>query len=505
MIHNIINNKYYNKIFIFIFITTLICSGASPFVNIVKEDQAILYAIGKCIAKGQVLFRDVCDHKGSYLFFLNAISYLISSIFPFQNFIGLYIFEFISMLVMALYLFKIFNIYLNKDLSFYSLLSFFAVYYYRGLFRFGNRYETWILTMQIVSIYYILLSLNSLCKNDYSNIKFKYFFLHGIFVGIVFNMKMNYIAMWGALIFFFIYLIIKKEYMLCFKNVVLGFLSGFIIANIPMLIYCAINNSFQEMFFWSIYLNFNYASSINMSIMHRLYMTITEKTYLPVYIIVFISSLYILLSKTDVRFKIYYMLSFVFSLFVVVYSYIGINFFHYNIYMLPFMVPFLTVFFRLFDKYNIKIYNKFIQCVFFVLIIVVIVFVNKMLGRTKAELRPSEKEIIANIQQDYNKNPNLKAFAHSNENYIVYCYTDVVPPKGIVVCSMFLSTIDDVYYKKLNSLLNDDYDYILLYKPYESQILNDGLELSRDISRKLESDYKIIADDSEITCYCKLR
>ena len=145
--------------------------------------------------------------------------------------------------------------------------------------------------------------------------------------------------MWGALIFFFIYLIIKKEYMLCFKNVVLGFLSGFIIANIPMLIYCAINNSFQEMFFWSIYLNFNYASSINMSIMHRLYMTITEKTYLPVYIIVFISSLYILLSKTDVRFKIYYMLSFVFSLFVVVYSYIGINFFHYNIYMLPFMVP----------------------------------------------------------------------------------------------------------------------------------------------------------------------
>ena len=116
------------------------------------------------------------------------------------------------MLVMALFLFKIFNIYLNKDLSFYSLLSFFAVYYYRGLFRFGNRYETWILTMQIVSIYYILLSLNSLCKNDYSNIKFKYFFLHGIFVGIVFNMKMNYIAMWGALIFFFIYLLLFRGY-----------------------------------------------------------------------------------------------------------------------------------------------------------------------------------------------------------------------------------------------------------------------------------------------------
>ena len=95
MIHNIISNKYYNKIFIFIFITTLICSGASPFVNLVKEDQAILYAIGKCIAKGQVLYRDVCDHKGSYLFFFFFFSYLMSSIFPFQNFIGLYIFEFI--------------------------------------------------------------------------------------------------------------------------------------------------------------------------------------------------------------------------------------------------------------------------------------------------------------------------------------------------------------------------------------------------------------------------
>ena len=162
------------------------------------------------------------------------------------------------------------------------------------------------------------------------------------------------------------------------------------------------------------------------------------------------------------------------------------------------MVPFFTLLFRLFDKYNIKIYNKFIQCVFFVLIIVVIVFVNKMLGRTKAELRPSEKEIIANIQQDYNKNPNLKVFAHSNENYIAYCYTDVVPPKGLVVCSMFLSAIDDVYYKKLNSLLNDDYDYILLYKPYEDQIFNENWSMSAKIKLMLENDYKVI--DEDILC-----
>ncbi len=204
------SNKYYKKIFAFILLTTFICSGASPFVNLVKEDQAVFYAIGKCIAKGQVLFRDVCDHKGSYIFFLNAISYLVSSIFPFQNFIGLYFFEFISMLCMAIYLFKIFNIYLNENLSFYSLLSFFAIYYYRGLFRFGNRCETWILTMQIISIYYILLSLNSLCKNNYHNIKFKYFFLHGVFTGIVFNIKMNYIAMWGGSILFYIFVDKKR-------------------------------------------------------------------------------------------------------------------------------------------------------------------------------------------------------------------------------------------------------------------------------------------------------
>ena len=503
MIHNIINNKYYNKIFIFIFITTLICSGASPFVNLVKEDQAILYAIGKCIAKGQVLFRDVCDHKGSYLFFLNAISYLISSIFPFQNFIGLYIFEFISMLVMALYLFKIFNIYLNKDLSFYSLLSFFAVYYYRGLFRFGNRYETWILTMQIVSIYDILLRLNSVCKNDYSNIKFKYFFLHGIFVGIVFNMKMNYIAMWGALIFFFIYLIIKKEYILCFKNVVLGFLTGFIIANIPMLIYCAINNSFKEMFFWSILLNFNYVKSSSMSLFYRLYMTITEITYLPVYVIIFIGFIYLLIQKIDIKVKIYYLLSFVFSIYVVAMSYVGLFFFHYNIYMLPFMIPFFIMIFGIISKYERIYKNIILKYSYYLLVILFIIYANKILGRSKPMLNETERNIIKSIQDSYSENNDLKVYASDNEVYYVYCYTDVVPPKGIVVCSMFLNAISDVYFKKMNSLINDNYDYVVLYYRLVRDYLAANSDYVNGINNMLKSDYDLISENDSTYFYKK--
>lgn len=497
-------NKYYTycKIVFFILVTTLLCSGASPFVNLVKEDQAILYAIGKCIAKGQVLFRDVCDHKGSYLFFLNALAYIISSFIPIQNFLALYLFEFLSMLSMAIYLYKIFNLYLNEKLSFYSLISFYVIYYYRGLFRFGNRYETWILTMQIISIYYIILSLNSLIKNDYSKIRFKHFLIHGVFVGIVFNMKLNYIAMWGALVYFFVYLIYKREYLLCFKNVVIGFLVGFIIANIPVAIYCIINNSFYETLFWSIGLNFAYVGASSISIWQKLYQTVLEITYLPVYVIILVGSVGLLLSKLDIHIKIYYSLSFVFSMFVVAMSYVGINFFHYNIYMLPFMIPFFILFFGVIHKFFSFYNTKLFQCIFYIFVLITIAFVNKYLGRTKPILTDTEKSIIENIQKDYKTNNNLKVFASDNEAYYVYCYTNVVPKKGIVICSMFLNVIEDLYYNKLYSLLNDNYDYIVLYNRFNS-VLNDKWGLSLQINNMLQYDYDLIIDDSAYRCYKK--
>ena len=498
-----ISNKYLIKIFFFIFITTLICSGASPFVNLVKEDQAIFYAIGKCIAKGQVLYRDALDHKGSYIFFLNAIAYIISSLFPFQNFLGLYLLEFFSMLFMAFYLFRIFKLYLNETLSFYAMMSFFAIYYYRGLFRFGNRCETWVLTMQIISIYYILMDLKSLKDNDFKGIKFRHYLLHGIFVGIVFNIKMNYIAMWGALIFFFIYLLIHKEYLLCFKNVVLAFLLGFIVANIPMLIYCLINNSFHEMFFWSIYLNFAYVNMNNLSFIQRFYLTVSNINYMPIYIIILVSILYIMLSKIDIKIKVLFMLLFLFSMFVVAYSYIGINFFHYNIYMLPFMIPFFVLLFSLIHKYIKSSDHNVFQGLYIFIIILFVILVNKKLGRSKPILTETENNVIESIREDYTKNNNLNVFASGNEVYYAYCYTDAMPKKGIVVCSMFLSVVDDIFYNKLYSLLNDNYDYVVLYNDFMSKSFDDKWGLSTKIKQMLEKKYTIITSDVMTRCYKK--
>ncbi len=211
----------------------------------------------------------------------------------------------------------------------------------------------------------------------------------------------------GGVVFFFIYLLIKKEYKF-FKNVVLGFILGFIIANIPMLVYCFINNSFKETFFWSIYLNFNYVNNFNLSFLHRFYKTVTEITYLPIYIIIHIGSIYLLFQKIDIRLKMVYAISYVFSFYVVVVSYVGFNFFHYNVYMLPYMIPFFIMIFKIVEKYEIIYNKKMFRSAIYVFILLFIIFVNKILGRTKPTLNEMEQNVIDNLQKDYNNNNNLK-------------------------------------------------------------------------------------------------
>ena len=96
---------------LFCFICVTICSRGSflySFCDI--RDENCFYTVGKCMLKGDVLYQDIYEHKGLYLYFFYMLANLISQ----QSYIGIYIIE---LFIGTAYLFtayKISGLYLSR-------------------------------------------------------------------------------------------------------------------------------------------------------------------------------------------------------------------------------------------------------------------------------------------------------------------------------------------------------------------------------------------------------
>ena len=79
----------------------------SPFNSAVPgTDSSVFLYIGKAMHNGAIPYKELFDHKGILLYFIEYFGYLIG----FGNQIGVWIIELINLLVTALVLFKIANL-----------------------------------------------------------------------------------------------------------------------------------------------------------------------------------------------------------------------------------------------------------------------------------------------------------------------------------------------------------------------------------------------------------
>lgn len=109
----------FGAIFISSLFLMMLCSESSPiYSGNTWDDVNVFYAIGKKIIQGGVLYRDIFDHKGPWLYFIYALGYMISP----NTFYGIYLIESFFMALLLYAVFLLSKIFFDEYISWVTMI-----------------------------------------------------------------------------------------------------------------------------------------------------------------------------------------------------------------------------------------------------------------------------------------------------------------------------------------------------------------------------------------------
>ena len=225
-------------VFVLFLVTTTfvtICSKCSPIYPLNNWDDAnCFFTVGKSIANGSVLYRDIFEQKGPLLYFVYVIAYWISA----NTFLGAYFIEIAFGFIFLFFAWKTMRLYIgDKALCIIPILAL-LVYGIRA-FQMGGSSEELCLPWVMYSAYTGI----SAIKNQTIIRKRSWFFI-GLAMGFIFWVKFSLIGFFiGMAVFFAIYYIKlhrAKEIIIAVLFIIIGVIS----ISLPVVIYCSFTNSF---------------------------------------------------------------------------------------------------------------------------------------------------------------------------------------------------------------------------------------------------------------------
>lgn len=223
----------------------------SPLYNRIGFDSEIFKIIGIGILEGKVPYRDLFDHKGPVIFFINALGQLIS-----PGRAGLFLLQTVSLSCAFALMYKISRLFssVKKSVVVVLLIGLFMTAFGVG----GNQVEEWELPWQLLAVYLALKYLIGFEKNPVHPPV--YTLIYGICFGIVSFTRLNDGALIaGMMIGFAAFLILKKQQKQLPLNIAL-FLLGWALTAVPILLYFGLNGALSEFFYGSYTHNFLYAA-----------------------------------------------------------------------------------------------------------------------------------------------------------------------------------------------------------------------------------------------------
>ena len=220
----------------------IICSKSSilyPFND--AADGNCFFTVGKSLLNGKVLYRDLVEQKGPYIYFLHSFASVISA----KTFIGVLFFEIISAFLFLWVIFKTVGLF-NKDIPVAVIAIFAAFIFSQGGFFHGDEIEEFCLPCVALTNYYLL----RFIKKE-THIQPREMLLVGILAGGVFWSKYTicgYFVCWYVIV---AVNQIKEQRTESLIKCFLAGLGGVVISTIPVLLYFAFNRSLS--FLWDIY------------------------------------------------------------------------------------------------------------------------------------------------------------------------------------------------------------------------------------------------------------
>ncbi|MGN0549645.1 MAG: ArnT family glycosyltransferase [Acutalibacteraceae bacterium] len=251
---------------VFAFAILYICTASSPrYATNPWNDSNAFLTVGKAMANGITVYKDIFEQKGPLLYLIHAIAYFISN----TSFTGVYVMQSLALSVTGFAAYKIASLYVGTGWSISSaLLTCFTIvnsacYYY------GDSAEEFCLPFLMISIYYFC----RYFKNTEQDLpKRSVFFLVGFFAGCVAMIKFTVIGFWFAwAAYISLYTLFAKK---DFKKAVINalvFLGGMAAALAPWVIYFAVNGALNDFIYTYFILNTTaYPSATEMSFVSRL-------------------------------------------------------------------------------------------------------------------------------------------------------------------------------------------------------------------------------------------
>ena len=218
------------------------CSPLYPFNP--WDDANCFFTIGRGMIKGRILYKDLFDHKGPLLYFIYALSALISD----KSFVGSWIIECIAAGVFAVYSWKTVKLFTNPSKYSITLMPLFIVSVYTiKMFNFGGNAEELCFPLITIALYK---GLRAIVKGDGLPAKTDAL-ICGMITGALFWVKYTFVGFFAGFCLFIIVFSIKQKAFSKLWSLIWRFITGFIIISIPVFLYFIFTNSLN--YLWESY------------------------------------------------------------------------------------------------------------------------------------------------------------------------------------------------------------------------------------------------------------
>lgn len=257
------------KSIIFLFIISflvifLFSIGTSPFYgNYYTSDSSIFITIGKAMKEGKIVYKEIFDHKGPILFFIQMIGQYIN-----EDRFGIFTLEVISLFITNLFLYKSIILFTSSKKALLSVVvSMICMSYF---IETGNYSEEYSLPFIAICLYLAIKWFKG--NNQFSKQIYLYSFIYGICFGIIAFIRLNNAAMICGLALAITIIFIKEKEIKSLIKCAISLVLGILIVCIPILLYFYKVNAISDMLYGTFIHNFLYINSniqSNMSIIAK--------------------------------------------------------------------------------------------------------------------------------------------------------------------------------------------------------------------------------------------
>jgi hypothetical protein len=435
----------------------------SPSKALPNSDSGLFLYIGKNILQGNMVYRDIWEHKGPVIYLINAIGLSFG-----LGTWGVWAIEVLSIFIVLLLIFK----YFFKQSG---IVSIFCVSLFCGLLvpvlEGGNFTEEY-------SILFFFLAFYLFHRIENGNTKKEKISL--LFIGLVFCLsfllKATYISIYVSM-----YLVVfingiftknlKKIWNFLFP-ITLGFLITFSIFSI----YLICNSAFTQFIDNALEFNFIYTSPQKFSILNNVgvgfkYLQIPQGlVYFGLGIIVF-SAIIFRNKWGEKRINELWVIAFGFSMELILYNISGKDFPHYAITLVPYITLILGMALILIinplkekfsQKTNMALMEKAVSIAF---LIIIIPFLIMNLGQTLRSLPPPDEKFLNELDNEIGKNESMLIWGNALYNYLldIPANSKFVAINGLLDCRYVTNEMVDLYISQISK-----YRPVLIYpeSPY---------------------------------------